>query len=401
MREWAIGADQGKMLAGWCDLRQGERVETVRVPPKRIGLIVNPIAGMGGSVGLKGTDGDAIDRARALGATPVTPARTRAFLASLPECGAVAWIGAPYHMGADYLEAAGCTYRVAGELSPSPTTAQDTRRLARALLDAKIDLLVFVGGDGTARDVLDAVGARVPMVGVPAGVKVYSGAFALSPRAAADMVRAFCDGADVTEAEVLDIDEAAFRDGRLAAQHYGYVLVPNVQARLQPGKEGTPLTPDAAENKREIAAAFVAGMDPGTLYLLGPGTTVAAIAEALSLPKTLLGIDAYLAGARVGADLNEQQILAQLAAHARRKIVVTPLGGNGFIFGRGNKPFTPAVIRRVGAGNIAIVAIEQKAREVGVLRVDTGDGEVDEMLSGYVEVLIGYDLARMMKVVIA
>jgi predicted polyphosphate/ATP-dependent NAD kinase len=364
----------------------------------KIGLIVNPIAGMGGTVGLKGTDGPMVHRARDLGADPVTPERTLAFLSAIQGCPDLVWYVAPGEMGEDFVDGRTIDALRVGKLEGA-TTAADTRRVARQMLEKGIDLLVFVGGDGTARDIYDAVGTEVPVVGVPAGVKVYSGAFALSPRAAAEMVRAFCEGTDLTEAEVLDIDEAAFREDRLDARHYGYLLVPNVQTGLQPGKAGSPNTLDTAENKREIAATFLERLEAGTLYLLGPGTTVAAVAEAAGVPKTLLGVDAFQDGAMVGRDLNERQILALLEEHPRCQIVVTPLGGNGFIFGRGNKPFTPAVIRRVGVDRVVVLATEDKAREVGVLRVETGDVEIDRMLSGYVEVLIGYDVARMMRVV--
>lgn len=366
---------------------------------KRVGLIVNPIAGMGGSVGLKGTDGEMIDRARELGANPVTPERTRVFLAHIEHLPALHWLAAPGAMGADYLAEFDAQVIWVGESDAAEgTTAADTRRIATDMVDAGVELLVFVGGDGTARDIVDAVGVRVPVVAVPAGVKVYSGAFALSPRAAARMVDAFVSGVDVTEGEVLDIDEDAFRDNRLEARTYGFLLVPNVSQQLQPGKEGSHATPDTLENKRDLAAAFIDDMEADRLYLLGPGTTVAAIAEALGVEKTLLGIDALLDGKVEGHDLNEREILAQLDGHERCAIVVTPLGGNGFIFGRGNKPFTPEVIRRVGTEHVIVVATEQKAREVGVLRVDTGDPDLDAQLSGYREVLIGYDMARLMRV---
>ncbi|MBN1249038.1 MAG: ATP-NAD kinase family protein [Anaerolineae bacterium] len=364
---------------------------------------------MGGSVGLKGTDGEMAARAKALGAEPVTPDRTRAFLSHMAHLDGIGWLAAPQRMGAAYLDGAGCQVtvvgRIAGEGEDGPsaladpgTTAADTRRIALEMVSIGADLLVFVGGDGTARDILDAVGTQVPVVGVPAGVKVYSGAFALSPRAAAEMVDAFIAGADVTEAEVLDIDEAAFRDDRLQADHYGYLLVPNVQALRQPGKEGSSMTLDAQENKREIATSFVERMGDDILYLLGPGTTVEALARELDLPKTLLGIDAVYNDAIVGEDLNEKAILDLLTRYPRCKIVVTPLGGNGFIFGRGNKPFTPRVLRQVGRDNIIVVATEHKLQQIGVLRVDTGDEDVDAMLAGYIEVQIGYDLARVVRV---
>ena len=303
-------------------------------------------------------------------------------------------------MGADYLVSLGTTPGSSANSMPDgATTAADTRRIAAAMAGTGVDLLAFVGGDGTARDVCDVVDARLPVVAVPAGVKAYSGAFALSPGAAGAMVDAFVEGVDVTEVEVLDIDEDAFRDDRLAARSYGFLLAPNVQSQIQPGKEGAHMTPDALENKHEIAGAFVEQMDDDVLYLLGPGTTVRAVADALGVEKTLLGIDAVLGGNVVGRDLNEREILVLLALHSQAEIVVTPLGGNGFIFGRGNKPFTPAVIRRVGLDHVAVIATEEKARQVGVLRVDTGDPALDAQLNGYRQVMIGYDIARAMKVV--
>ncbi len=367
---------------------------------KMIGLIVNPIAGMGGSVGLKGTDGEMIERARELGAEPVTPERTQAFLDHLATQEEIRWLIAPGPMGACHVSNETMDFEVFGELKTDGTTtsADDTRRIARQMQAAGIDLLVFVGGDGTARDVHDSLDAETPVVGVPGGVKVYSGAFALSPRAAAEMVGAFVAGADVTEAEVLDIDEAAFREDRLEAQPYGYLLVPNVQARLQPGKEGTRTTPDTVENKQDIAADIVERMDADTLYLLGPGTTMKAITDWLDIGKTLLGIDAVQSGQVVGADLNEEKILELLSAQPQREIIVTPLGGSGFIFGRGNKPFTPKVLRRVGREHITVVATEQKMRQIEVLRVDTGDPELDAQLNGYMQVVIGYGLSRVVKV---
>ena len=169
-------------------------------------------------------------------------------------------------------------------------------RIAREMLAAQIDLLVFVGGDGTARDIHIAVDLRVPVVAVPSGVKVYSAAFALSPRAAAELVDAYLAGAGVSEQEVLDIDEQAYRDDRLEVHFVGYLLVPDVKNQIQPGKEGTLLTLDTLENQRDIAAGFIEEMDDTTLYLLGPGTTVKAVADVLQIPKTLLGVDAVLGG---------------------------------------------------------------------------------------------------------
>lgn len=366
--------------------------------PHRIGLLVNPIAGMGGSVGLKGTDGGLYQRALELGADPVTPARTRAALTHLNLDAEVHWLAAPGEMGADYAEVLASSYEVVGKAA-EPTTDADTRRIAQRMVDAGAELLVFVGGDGTARDIYDAIDGRVPVVGVPAGVKVFSSVFAVNPEAAAEMVAAFLRGADVTEQEVLDIDEDAYRDDRLDAHLYGVLRVPDAERLSQRGKRPSARSASVAEQKQEIAAGMVDEMVPGTLYLLGPGTTVRAVADALGVEKTLLGVDAVVDGERVGVDLNERALLALLDDYPERRIIVTPIGGNGFVFGRGNKQLTPAVLRRVGSEHVIIVATPEKLADVDVLRVDTGDAELDALLSGYREVVVGYRRARMIKVV--
>jgi len=372
---------------------------------KTIGLIVKPIAGMGGSVGLKGTDGGMVEQALALGATPVAPQRAREVLAQMQRQADIAWLVAPGGMGADVVEDFGLVYLVVGAVGEQ-TTGEDTRRIARLMLDAGAELLVFAGGDGTARDVYDALSAlppyqRIPVVAIPAGVKVYSAAFALSPHAAAELVDAFVEGTGVVEEEVLDIDEDAFRENRLDAQLYGYLPVPAVERFLQPGKVASSASVSVGENKRDIAASFVEAMAPETLYLLGPGTTVKAIADELALPKTLLGVDATCDGTLVAADVNERAILDLLRRYPQRKIVVTPLGGNGFVFGRGNKQFTPEVIRQVGREHILVVGTEDKMRQLPGLRVDTGDATLDEALVGYFEVAVGYKRGRVMKVLVA
>lgn len=366
---------------------------------KRIGLIVNPVAGMGGSVGLKGTDGAMVQRARALGAEPVTPGRTLEMLSHIRRRDEIAWLVAPGAMGETFVTGSGMSYTVVGAIGDQ-TTADDTRRIAAQMVDGGAQLLVLTGGDGTARDICDVVGVRVPVVAVPAGVKVYSAAFALSARAAAELVDAFVKGTDLTEEEVLDIDEAAFREDRLDAKFYGYLRVPYVERFLQPGKVASSAGVSVEENKLDIAASFVEEMEPGVLYLFGPGTTVKAIADALDVPKTLLGVDAVCDGALVAADVNERGILDLLARYPQRKIVVTPLGGNGFIFGRGNKQFTPDVIRQVGKAHIIVVGTEDKMRRLPGLRVDTGDLVVDQMLGDYMEVAAGYRRARVMKVLV-
>lgn len=373
---------------------------------KRIGLIVNPVAGMGGSVGLKGTDGKMYKKALEMGAEPVTPKRTMDLLKTLfnetgtahtESKGEMSLLVAPDRMGERYVEELDLPFRVIGGIK-GETSAEDTKRIAEQMMERGADLLIFVGGDGTARDIYDAIGTKLPVVGVPSGVKVFSSAFALSARAAAEMVEAFLEGTDFTEEEVLDIDEDAYRQDRLASKLYGYLLVPEVRQFLQPGKVSSSVSKSSAESKKDIAAHIVEHMDPEILYLLGPGTTLRAIAEEMGIDKTLLGVDAAYAGELVGEDVNENDILNLFEQYERRKIIVTPIGGNGFIFGRGSKQFTPEVIKKVGRKNVIVAGTRDKVSKLDCLRVDTGDLELDETLSGYIKVTVGYREGMMMKV---
>jgi predicted polyphosphate/ATP-dependent NAD kinase len=354
---------------------------------RTVGLIVNPVAGMGGSVGLKGTDGDMYEKALAKGARPVSPARTREFLRHLARHGEIRLLAAPGPMGADHAAAVGMVCEVVGQLSGTPSAA-DTKRLAAELVQAGAEILAFAGGDGTARDIADAVDRNVPVVAIPSGVKVYSAVFSYNPRAAAALLDAFVDGADVCEGEVLDIDEDAFRAGRVDSRHYDYLLVPDASDLLQGGKESSGGAA-SAEAKRDLAAAVVERFEPGVLYLLGSGTTVRAVAEELGVGKTLLGIDAVVDGESVGSDLDERGILELLDRYSRAVIIVTPLGGNGFIFGRGNKQFTAEVLKRVGRENILVIADRAKLLAMPGLHVDTGDAALDDALAGYIDVFVG------------
>jgi predicted polyphosphate/ATP-dependent NAD kinase len=222
--------------------------------------------------------------------------------------------------------------------------------------------------------------------------------FAYSPRAAAELVDAFVAGTDLSEEEVLDIDEDAFRAGRVESRHYDWLLVPEVGRLLQGGKEASGMSASTAEAKQEIAAAVIDAMQPQTLYLLGSGTTLRAIADELGVRKTLLGVDAVIDGELAGSDLNEDSLLELLDRYEQAAIIVTPLGGNGFIFGRGNKQFTPQVLRRVGLDNIIVIANRDKLLGMASLHVDTGDPELDAELAGYIDVIVGRGYRKVMPV---
>ena len=362
---------------------------------KELGLIVNPVAGIGGRVGLKGSDGAEIQRqARALGAEPHAGERAADALERLRRVENLTVVTYPGEMGEDAVRAAGFEPVVIGDIEPGATTAADTQEAARRMHERGVDLLLFAGGDGTARDVYEAVGLEQPALGIPAGVKIHSAVYATHPRSAGELAALYLQGqvASLREAEVMDIDEEAFRGGALQARLYGYLMVPYRSSLVQSQK-----VPSRGEAAAQAAIAEdVAGkMEPGVLYIVGPGTTTRAIAQELGLDKTLLGVDVVLDGELAARDANEADLLALLDRHAGReaRIVVTPIGGQGYLLGRGNQQLSPRVIRRVGRDNIMVVSTPDKLHALGSqpLLVDTGEREVDEMLSGYLMVITGYN----------
>jgi len=348
------------------------------LPAKTIGLIVNPVAGMGGVVGLKGTDGKAIvNQAISLGAKPVAPVRAEAFLSALdPVKSSLQLLVGAGSMGGEEAKSSGFTYTVLGE-SKRETSAEDTLDIAKKMMGANVALLVFCGGDGTARDVLAAVGTSLPVLGVPTGVKMHSAVFAVNPRAAARVVIRFLyEGLSLREAEVMDVDEKAFREGRVSAELYGYVLAPYEPLLIQANKLASPINESELRSQAAIATYIIENMKPDVIYIIGPGTTTRTISDLLDAKKTLLGVDIFHNKRLMANDVNEKQIL-EVINKKPVQIIVTPIGGQGFIFGRGNQQISSRVIRRVGLNNIIVVATESKLRSVKTLRVDTGDPSLD------------------------
>jgi predicted polyphosphate/ATP-dependent NAD kinase len=359
---------------------------------RTIGFIVNPIAGMGGAVGLKGTDGKAIlDKAVSLGAKPIAAKRAEAFLNELaPIKNQIRLLVGAGEMGEAEAQKQGYDFTVVGQ-THQETSSEDTKAIAQAMVETKAELLVFCGGDGTTRDVLKAVGTKLPVLGVPTGVKMHSAIFAVNPQAAARVVYRFLNGEiPVREAEVMDVDEQAFREGRLSAELYGYLLSPYEPHLIQVSKMASPTTEDEVHNQAAIAVYVIEQMQPETLYIMGPGTTVRTISDLLDQKKTLLGVDLFVNKQIVERDVNEKQILQALSGRAV-KIIVTLIGGQGFIFGRGNQQISSKVIRQVGLDNIIVVATSNKLRSLKSLKVDTGDPALDaEFRKKLVRVLADY-----------
>lgn len=360
----------------------------------RIGLVMNPWAGVGGPAGLRGSDGDAIrERALAQGSVPRAAERVARCLAVLRSCtDRIEWLAWGGGMGAELLREQGYSPRVCGAASRQPSGPEDTVAAARALVDAGAMLLLFAGGDGTARDVCRAVGMRVAALGIPAGVKMYSGVFAVSPEAAADILLRLVDGRPVTmeTSEVRDIDEEAFRHDRVVSRWYGELEVPGAGGQLQHVKCGAPLDETLVQD--DIAAGVIERLAVGEVCLVGTGTTPKAVLRALGLEGSLLGIDAVQDGRLIASDLDATALLALLDAHPACRLVITATGGQGFLLGRGNQQLSAEVLRRLGEENLVIVATPGKlaALEGRPLRVDTGDPALDHRLAGLRPVWTGY-----------
>ena len=359
---------------------------------RRIGFVLNPVARMGGRVGLKGTDG-VVEEARARGAEPRAPGRAIAALRALSERAGedVTLLTAGPPMGSQEAHKAGLDFEVVygpdgpDDPAEAETTAEDTRTAVRAFVERDVDLVLFVGGDGTAVDVAEVLdGTGVPMLGVPAGVKVYSSVFAVTPETAG---RIAADATDTEPREVNDIDEDAYRDGEVRAELRAIADVP-ISEGLQSSKQ---LSDGSVES---LARGVASEVDPEVTYVFGPGSTVGAICEAVGFESSPLGVDVWRDGEMLVRDGTEAEILDALGE--RNEIVVSPVGGQGFVFGRGNHQLSPAVIRRC---DITIVASRRKLDDVGVLRIDTDDEEVNESLRGWHRVRVGRFEQRLVKMV--
>jgi len=371
----------------------------------RLGLIVNPIAGMGGRVGLKGTDGEEILRiCREKGAVPEAPQKAvEALKRLLPAKDEIEIVTYPGEMGELEAREAGFEPIVIGSIIPGNTTSEDTRRAAKDIADFGVKLLLFAGGDGTARDVYLALKDRQqPVLGIPAGVKIHSGVFAINPRRAGELALLFMQGKvrDMKEAEVMDIDEEAFRQGWVSAALYGYLLIPHERTFVQSKKAGQAASDTV--DLEGISYYILDHMDENkdALYIIGPGTTTRAIKQKLGDEYTLLGVDVSQDKKIIALDADEKKLLEILSDAKKAFIVVTIIGGQGYIFGRGNQQISPKVIRKVGLENIIVVATRNKVSALGhnPLLVDTGDEELDQALCGYVRVVTGYLEQRIMKV---
>ncbi|PNX46778.1 MAG: hypothetical protein BV459_05735 [Thermoplasmata archaeon M11B2D] len=371
----------------------------------KIGFLINPVAGMGGRVGLKGTDG-VFDKAVQMGARPVARQKAeemlREFFVFSKNHHDLLWVTCSGEMGGTVLETLEIkNIQIVYSPSSDRTTAHDTTTACKAFLDHRLDLLLFCGGDGTARDIYAIVDKKIPLLGIPAGVKMHSGVFGINTKATAKMLSEFINKRlTIGDVEIMDLDEELYRNGEWKIRLFGVVRGIIEPTYVQVGKASFESVSDE-EVKDELAEHIKDELEKHKdwLFLFCSGGTIDAIAKKLHIEHTLLGIDAVYQKQLIGRDLNEEQILSLLKKYPKVKIVLSPIGAQGFILGRGNLQLSPRVIKKIGIDNIIVVATPSKLMVTPLLRVDTGDKTLDSLFAkqGYFMVIIGYRLSRVVK----
>jgi predicted polyphosphate/ATP-dependent NAD kinase len=358
-----------------------------------LGLIINPLAGIGGSVGLKGSDGaDIVKEAFSRGAHCKSSERAKLSLDVLLAIkDKIKIITCPGIMGENLVAAMGFNYQALENIALVDTSAEDTCKAAQQLLDKNVDIILFAGGDGTARDICSVVADTIPVLGIPAGVKIHSAVYAVTPKAAGEVIAQLVRGEliDVKAHDVRDIDEEAFRNNIVRAKLYGEMRVPQAGQFVQSVKQGGVEVEELV--LQDIAADIVQGMEDNVLYLIGSGKTTLAVMDELQLENTLLGIDVVFNHQLLKNDVSEADILAYLEQYPA-KAVISVIGGQGHIIGRGNQQLSAAVLKKLGKGNLKVISTKAKisALEGRPLIVDSGDNDLDAALSGTIEVTTGY-----------
>jgi predicted polyphosphate/ATP-dependent NAD kinase len=358
-----------------------------------LGLIINPLAGIGGSVGLKGSDGpEVVEEAFSRGAQCKSAERSRLALhVLLPIQDQIQIVTCPANMGENLVVELGFNHQVLAGISVENTSDLDTKNAAKQLLDQQVDIILFAGGDGTARDICAVIGDSIPVLGIPAGVKIHSAVYAVTPKAAGEVIAQLAKGQliDVKPHDVRDIDEDAFRNNIVRAKLYGEMRVPQAGQFVQSVKQGGVEVEELV--LQDIAADIVQGMEDDVVYFIGSGKTTLAIMDDLMLDNTLLGIDAVCNQQLLQADVSEADILKLLDQYAC-KAVISIIGGQGHIIGRGNQQFSAAVLKKLGKENLQVISTKAKisALEGRPLIVDSGDNELDDNFSGTIEVTTGY-----------
>jgi predicted polyphosphate/ATP-dependent NAD kinase len=366
----------------------------------KLGLIINPYAGIGGSVGLKGSDGDDIRaEAFARGAETRALERMQRCLEKLkPFTHEVQIYCFAGDMGENAVVNTGLHYSLVGSAQNHPSSAQDTQAAVIAVLKESIDIILFAGGDGTARNIADALQQEDAMqqvvLGVPSGVKMHSGVYAITPEAAAEILLCLLNKqlVNVQACDVRDIDEVAFREGKIKTRFYTSMLAPVLPQFLQQVKNSGAAQDELV--KLDIAHYLIDNLVDGTLYIVGPGSTTNVFLEQLGVEGSLLGVDIILNRELIAADITSSQLNVLIDNHVGDiKLIITAIGGQGHIIGRGNQQLSADILHKVGRNNIQVIATKEKILSLAgrPLLVDSNDPELDKSFSGYQSVLVGYD----------
>ena len=372
----------------------------------KIGFVVNPIAGMGGRVGLKGTDG-VLKEAVKLGANPVAPEKAeetlREYLSNYSTKDEIQWLTCSGDMGGDELRKVGIKkMEIIHIPSGKDTSSNDTKKACKKFLEKHVDLILFCGGDGTAKDIFEIIGKKIPILGIPSGVKMHSGVFGINTRATAKMLHEFVNKSlTIGDAEIMDLDESLYRRGKWNIQLFGIARGIVEPTYVQVGKTCYESVSDD-EIKDELTEHIVDEMEKHSdfLFLFGSGGTIDYIARKIGLDNTLLGIDAVYDKKLVGDDLNEEGILKLLETYHKAKVILSPIGAQGFILGRGNLQLSPRVIKKIGITNIIIISTPSKLASTPAIRVDTGDEKLDRLFveKEFMMVVVGYRFSRVVSI---
>ena len=372
----------------------------------KIGFIINPIAGMGGRVGLKGTDG-VIDEAIKLGAIEISPKKAELTLKEYKKKylknEKIKWFTCSNKMGEKELKNAGFNnLEIIYQYKREKTNFEDTQKACKEMIKHNLDLILFCGGDGTARDIFNIIGDKIPLLGIPAGVKMHSGVFGVNTDATAKILYEFVKKRLVIgEVEILDVDEKLYRKGEWKIRFFGSAKGIIEPTFIQLGKTVYESISDN-EIKIELSEHIEDEIKKyyDYLFLFGPGGTIDYIAKKLGYDNTILGIDAIYQDKLIGKDLNEKKIIKLFKKYNKIKLILSPIGSQCFILGRGNLQLSPKIIKKIGINNLIIISTPSKLISTPIIRVDTGDKKLDNTFKKeeFIMVVIGYKLSRVVKI---
>ena len=374
----------------------------------RIGVLVNPDAGLGGKLGLKGSDGQA-EIARSMGAEDRSGPRMEKMLtyfSSIDRTQNIEWVTSDGRMGGDWFPNKFNDEIEFIHSSKGKTSASDTSDVVKLLLESEIEILIYGGGDGTTRDIVSNLqknnNPELPIIGVPSGVKMHSGCFATSPKAAAEVLSSWIRGdLLVSNTEVLDLDEEKYRQGKWIVRLYAEAMTPNSPKWMQGSKELI-----QTDSEEEIIQGisehiFESLVQEDRMIIWGSGGTLRTIGKILSFNLTTLGIDISVGNSQTATDVNEQEISQHIQSHSGPiSLLLSPMGGQGFLIGRGNLQLSPKVITMIGIENIIGIVTPSKLLSVRKLRIDSGDDELDSEFSElkYMKVIQGYRTTRILPI---